>query len=109
MNKPLLHIFVCTNMRDEQSGLPSCGAGGSETLLEAFRTVIARYGLSSTVKVTASGCLTPCQYGPNVVIYPEAVWYSNVQPSDAAEIVDVHIQRAPPIQRLLLPKSDRLL
>jgi (2Fe-2S) ferredoxin len=35
-----------------------------------------------------------------VVVYPEAVWYGNVQPEDAAEIVNEHLTGGRPVERL---------
>ena len=37
-----------------------------------------------------------------VVVYPEAVWYGNVQPEDAAEIVAEHLVASRPVKRLRL-------
>jgi (2Fe-2S) ferredoxin len=35
-----------------------------------------------------------------VVVYPEAVWYGNVQPGDAEEIVAEHLIAGRPVERL---------
>ena len=35
-----------------------------------------------------------------MVVYPEAVWYGNVRPEDAAEIVDRHLVGGQPVERL---------
>jgi (2Fe-2S) ferredoxin len=40
-----------------------------------------------------------------VVVYPEAVWYGNVQPADAAEIVEEHLAGGRPVARLRLPEG----
>ncbi len=108
MNEPLLHFFICSNVRGVQDPLPSCGHNGAAELLEAFYGAIAKAGLSTTIKVTSTGCLTPCSNGPNVVVYPAATWYCKVQPSDVNEIIETHM-RGSRVDRLLLPKSVRLL
>ena len=37
------------------------------------------------------------------VVYPEAVWYTYVDPSDIDEIVDSHLRKGQPVDRLRLP------
>jgi len=43
-----------------------------------------------------------CEHGPNVVVYPEAVWYGRVMPEDVAEIIESHIVSGAPVERLRL-------
>jgi (2Fe-2S) ferredoxin len=59
-------------------------------------------------KVMVSGvrsCLAPCQFGPVVLVYPEGVWYGNVQEADVEEIFDKHFIDGQPIERLLIPEE----
>jgi (2Fe-2S) ferredoxin len=35
-----------------------------------------------------------------VVVYPDAVWYGNVKPEDAEEIVKEHLMAGKPVERL---------
>lgn len=93
------HVFVCTNARAE-GGRPSCGARGSEAVLEAVTNEILRRGLGADVAITHSGCLGPCWDGPNVVIYPDGVFYTGVNPDDASAIGD-HLAGGEPVARLL--------
>jgi (2Fe-2S) ferredoxin len=88
--------------------MASCGAEGQK-LFGAFRDRIARKGLSTTIKVTATGCLTPCNHGPNVAIYPGGIWYCGVKPADVDEIIDVHLSSDGRVDRLLLPTDVRIL
>jgi (2Fe-2S) ferredoxin len=55
--------------------------------------------------INKSGCLDQCEHGPTVVVYPEAVWYGNVQPEDAAEIVTEHLVGGRPVERLRLAEE----
>jgi len=50
--------------------------------------------------VTACDCLGPCFDGPNLVIYPEGVWYAGVAAEDAAEIVEEHLTCGRVVERL---------
>jgi (2Fe-2S) ferredoxin len=57
-------------------------------------------GLGETVRINKAGCLNQCEHGPMVVVYPEAVWYGNVHPADAADIVQQHLVSGKPVERL---------
>lgn len=102
------HFFVCTNARPDGHPLPSCARRGSLDVYEAFQCELARRGFPDGVKVTATGCLTPCQCGPNVVVYPEGVWYGGVTPGDVPELFAAHLDDESVVSRLLLPEGVRL-
>ena len=68
---------------------------------------MARRGWPSDLKVTPTGCLTPCQCGPNVAVYPEGTWYAGVGAGDVPEIVTAHLERGRVVERLLLPDDVR--
>lgn len=93
-----LHVFVCEQQKPE--GLPCCGARGGRNVAEALRREIAMRGLAGEVLVTACGSLGLCERGPNMVVYPEGVWYSGVRAEDAAEIVESHFRNGQPVVRL---------
>lgn len=103
-----VHFLVCTNKRAEGHPLPSCGARGSADVFEAFTQGLARRGFPSGVKATATGCLTPCQEGPNVVVYPEGVWYAGVTPADVPALLAAHLDGVGDVDRLLLPPEVRV-
>ncbi len=73
------HVFVCEQQKPD--GLPCCGARGSAVVLEALRREVAIAGLAETVCVTSCGSLGLCENGPNLVVYPEGVFYSGVRRS----------------------------
>ena len=45
-------------------------------------------------------CFGACHDGPNVVIYPDKVWYGGVQEADADRIVDQHLKNGETIPSL---------
>jgi (2Fe-2S) ferredoxin len=65
----------------------------------------ARLGLVPKVLVTESSCAGPCFNGATVIVYPDGVWYQKVTPDDVAEILEQHIMKGTPVQRLLLPDA----
>ena len=92
------HIFVCDQQKPE--GVPCCSARGSGQVLEALRREVNARGLEDEVQVTACGSLGLCEHGPNLVVYPEGIWYSGVTPADVPEIVRSHFQEGNPVERL---------
>ncbi len=74
-------------------------------VFQAFGRALAARHWPPGVKVTQSGCLTPCQYGPNVVVYPQGVWYAHVTPADVPALMAAHVDGdgTGRVERLLLP------
>jgi (2Fe-2S) ferredoxin/predicted O-methyltransferase YrrM len=52
------------------------------------------------VQITTCGSLGLCERGPNMVVYPEGIWYSGVKPEDVPELVRVHFQEGRVVERL---------
>lgn len=102
------HIFICTNRRKEDDPKGSCAQTGSEEIRDLFKKELHARGLKSKVRANKAGCLDVCEHGPNVVIYPEGVWYSHVTKEDVTEIIEKHIIGGEVIERLLL-KDPRYL
>jgi len=74
---------------------------GSGQVLEALRREVNARGLGDEVQVTMCGSLGLCEHGPNLVVYPEGIWYSGVTPADVPEIVRSHFQEDAPVERLV--------
>ena len=58
------------------------------------------------MRINASGCLDRCELGPTMVVYPDAVWYRYRTRADVDEILDSHVVRGRPVERLMLRPSD---
>jgi (2Fe-2S) ferredoxin/predicted O-methyltransferase YrrM len=100
------HVFICDQKKPD--GVPACSARGSGKTIEALRKEIGTRGLMDKVQLTVSGSLGLCERGPNMVVYPEGVWYSNVTPEDVPEIVGSHFQQGQPVERLTNKDSSAL-
>jgi (2Fe-2S) ferredoxin len=94
------HVFVCCNTRPAGAPRPSCCADGNSQLHTRLQQLAREAGLAGKVRINKSGCLDQCEHGPVVVVYPEAVWYGNVRPEDAEEIVNEHLIEGRPVARL---------
>lgn len=80
------HILVCVN--DRQGASPSCADGLGMALKDALKSGIEARGWKGRVRVSHSGCMGLCARGPNVMLYPQAVWFGAVAPGDVGRILD---------------------
>jgi (2Fe-2S) ferredoxin len=94
------HVFFCLNRRDD--GRACCASHDAERLQAYAKDRVKKLGLDGKgkVRVNKAGCLDRCDDGPCIVVYPEAVWYTYVDEHDIDEIVDSHLVRGEPVERL---------
>jgi len=100
------HVFICDQQKPE--GVPCCAARGSGETLEALRKEIVARGLAEEVQITVCGSLGVCERGPNLVVYPEGVWYSGVRPEDVPELVRRQFQEGRVLERLANQDAEAL-
>lgn len=81
---PEKHVAVCTNQ--------TCAADGAPAVLERLRQQ-ARDSMACDARITRSSCLGRCGDGPIVTVYPDGVWYGDVDQNDAERIVSSHLDR----------------
>ena len=105
MRKPEKHIFICVNRRPPEDPKGCCADKGSTGIAKKFKDELESCGLRGKIKVNTTSCLGPCRYGPNMVIYPEDVWYCGIKMSDVEEIINEHIVNNRVVKRLLLPEK----
>lgn len=74
-----LHLFFCTNTRE--NGEKSCGdSGETELLADKLKKRFKEAKLP--VRITRTACLGPCAQGPNIMCYPQKVWFQDVHSKD---------------------------
>lgn len=98
------HVYACSQQKPD--GVPSCPARGSMKMIDALRAELGRQGLANEVQLTTCGSLGLCERGPNMVVYPDGVWYSGVAPEDVPEIVRSHFKDGLPVERLVNRDAD---
>ncbi len=81
-------------------GGTGCRANRSLELTEAFRSALAEHS-ELRVEVKNTGCHGFCEKGPLVVILPDEIFYCQVKPEDAAEIVEKTLAEGEVVTRLL--------
>ncbi|GAB2783670.1 NAD(P)H-dependent oxidoreductase subunit E [Rhabdobacter roseus] len=94
------HVFVCTNQKEAPK--KCCGQEHGLELVEAFKNALKERKLQTEIRAQRAGCLDVCAFGPGMVVYPEGVFYGNVQLSDVEEIVESHLVNDVPVERLKL-------
>ncbi|WP_026996831.1 (2Fe-2S) ferredoxin domain-containing protein [Flectobacillus major] len=94
------HVFICTNQKDAPK--KCCGEDRGMTLVNAFKESLKAKGLQTEIRAQKTGCLDVCAFGPGLVVYPEGVFYGNVQPSDVEEIVESHLVNDKVVERLVI-------
>ena len=78
-------LFVCTNVRD--GGEACCGKRDSAAIREQLKQQVKARGLAGRIRVSQSGCQDRCAQGPNVMVFPDNVWYAGVTVTDVPRII----------------------
>lgn len=85
------HVLMCTGPRCTQDGAEA------EALFKVLsQTIDACEGLR--VKRTRTHCFAVCKQGPLMVVYPDGVWYRNLDTASVRRIVDEHLAGGQPVE-----------
>jgi (2Fe-2S) ferredoxin len=87
MNKIDYHLLVCASFRVQGEPKGVCHKKGSVSLLQYLETEINDRGIPG-VAVSSTGCLKYCDKGPVMVVYPQGVWYQEVNESLIDTVLD---------------------
>ncbi len=82
-------------------GGTGCHASNAQAIMDNLKAAIAKNGLENDVRVVQTGCFGFCAQGPIVKVMPDNVFYVQVTPEDAEEIVEKHIVGKQLVERLL--------
>ncbi len=93
INSPKKELLCC--------GGTGCHASNSQEMMQNLRDLIKENGLENDVRVVQTGCFGFCAQGPIVKIMPDNVFYVQVMPEDAKEIVEKHLVGKQLVDRLL--------
>jgi (2Fe-2S) ferredoxin len=83
-------IYICINNRQGES--PSCGYSGSEEVVEELKKVCKELNLKGKIRVAKSGCMDLCAFGPNMMIWPDGLWYMKVTKENIPEIIATYLK-----------------
>ena len=87
------HVLIC--------GGTGCTSSGSPAIKEHLEKEIAAKGLKDEIKVVQTGCFGLFALGPIMIVYPEGTFYSRVTEADVTEIVEEHLLKGRPVERLI--------
>ena len=82
-------------------GGTGCHASCAQEIMDNLTAAIKEAGLENDVRVIQTGCFGFCAQGPIVKVMPDNIFYVQVTPEDAKEIVEKHIVNHEPVERLL--------
>ena len=94
-------VFVCQGT--------GCLSGGAEQIYSCLQSGIVEANLGDSIQIRRTGCHGFCQRGPLVVIEPEGIFYTKVQPDDVSEIAQSLLPQGKPVERLFYhdPATNR--
>jgi len=101
------HVFCCTNRRPAGHPRGCCAEKNGEALRDHMKAKAKALGLKN-VRINNAGCLDRCELGPNLVIYPEGVWYHCPTKEDIDEVLQKHLVEGGRVERLMLQTADKL-
>jgi (2Fe-2S) ferredoxin len=99
------HFFICENERPSDDARGSCARRGAKALREHAKARCHALGLKGRVRVNMAGCLDACEHGPAMVVYPEGVWYTAKTTADVDAIIDEHLVKGQPVERLRMAQK----
>ena len=110
--KPILYMRENhTKENPEKREILVCGGTGctssdSIQIIENLRTEIKKADLEGRAEVHLTGCFGFCAKGPIVKVYPDDIFYTQVKPEDASEIVQSHLINHKVVERLLFKEPS---
>ncbi|WP_328135226.1 (2Fe-2S) ferredoxin domain-containing protein [Brevibacillus reuszeri] len=93
LSQTVHHVLICNG--------GSCMRKGGEEVTVALRESITRAGLDDVVHTTRTRCNGRCEDACVVIVYPEGIWYENVTPDHAEQLVEQHLRKGEPVESLL--------
>lgn len=98
-------VFVCTGK--------SCAAVGGKEVMAEFARVLEEKGIRQGKEskgrnpmgecvLTECGSIGFCSVGTAVMVYPDGVLYGQVNTADVQQIIEEHIEKGEPVERLAL-------
>lgn len=83
-----------------------CISSKSGELVQALEEQLAINDLTNKVNIVKTGCFGLCAQGPIVIIYPEGVFYHQVQAKHAKKIVTDHLVNRKLVEKLLYHDAE---
>lgn len=85
LKKTVAHILVCNHKH--------CLKRGARDSIKELRNALREHDLRRYVMVSTIECLDQCSHAPVMCVYPDGVWYKEVDPATARAVVEEHLVR----------------
>ncbi len=92
-----IHVMICAGT--------GCQASDSHIILEKLIAGVEKRGMMDRIEVHKTGCFGLCEAGPNIVIFPQGIFYSHVKVSDVERILQQHFTDSEIIEDLLYKEA----
>ena len=94
------HILICAGT--------GCISSGTISVKDALENELKKHNLQDKVRIILSGCHGFCEKGPIFIVYPEDIFYCEVQAEDVPELVEEYLIKGNVVERLLYkdPTTD---
>ncbi len=86
VTKPEYHFFICNSYRVGGEPQGVCNRKEAAALLPYLETEVLDRGLDA--QVTSCGCLKVCDKGPVMIMYPQAVWFGEMNEEKIDAVLD---------------------
>ncbi len=99
MDKFRANLMLC--------GGTGCIAGGGLKVKQAMDAELRKRGLEKEINVVITGCNGFCAQGPIMTVYPDGTFYEKLTPADVPEIVEEHLLKGRPLERLMYREPEK--
>ncbi|TYR80622.1 (2Fe-2S) ferredoxin domain-containing protein [Priestia megaterium] len=88
------HVLICNGS--------SCMKKGGEEATQAIREKVSEMDADSVIHTTRTRCNGRCKDAPVAIVYPEGIWYKQVTPGLAHQIVEEHLVNGNVISEMVI-------
>ena len=92
-----IQVMVC--------GGTGCQASDSLEIRKRLLKRVKENDLSNMIEVNQTGCFGLCEVGPNIVVYPQGIFYCGVKLKDVDRIVEEHFKNGQVVTDLLFSEA----
>ena len=89
MKKYKYRIQIC--------GGAGCVSASCQAVKDALINELEAKGLQDRVLVNVTGCIGTCAIGPVMIVQPEGIFYTKLEPEDISKIVESHLLSGQPV------------
>jgi len=82
------YVMVCINERPAGGRLSCGGSGGGADVAGKLKEAIQAAGQGGRIRVTRTQCLGVCGQGPNILLFPDNIWFQKVNVTDIPAILE---------------------